>query len=58
MTNSVPVMEAARGEAIKAIKSATSAGFAGFPIGIPPSVLHETRSLYSRTKKVGDGEES
>lgn len=37
MTNSVPVIAAARGEMTKAISSATSRGFAGRPRGIPPS---------------------
>src|SRR2546425_9839712 len=37
MMYSVPVMEAARGEARKAIRSATSLGLAGRPSGIPPS---------------------
>ncbi len=37
MTYSAPVMEAARGETRNAIRSATSAGFAGRPIGMPPS---------------------
>jgi hypothetical protein len=34
---SVPVMEAARDEARKAMSSATSLGLAGRPIGMPPS---------------------
>lgn len=37
MTYSVPVMLAARSDARKAIRLATSSGFAGRPIGIPPS---------------------
>jgi hypothetical protein len=37
MTYSVPVMEAARGEARNATRSATSCGFAGRPSGMPPS---------------------
>jgi hypothetical protein len=37
MTYSVPVMDPARGEATKATRSATSRGFAGRPIGMPPS---------------------
>ena len=37
MTYSVPVMEAARGEARNATRSATSRGFAGRPSGMPPS---------------------
>jgi hypothetical protein len=37
MTYSVPVMEAARGDARNATKSATSPGLAGRPSGMPPS---------------------
>lgn len=37
ITNSVPVMQAARGETRKPTSSATSAGFDGRPIGMPPS---------------------
>jgi thioredoxin reductase (NADPH) len=37
MMYSVPVMEAARGEARNATRSATSCGFAGRPSGMPPS---------------------
>ena len=37
ITYSVPVIEAARGEARKVMSSATSVGFAGRPSGIPPS---------------------
>lgn len=37
MMYSVPVMEAARGEARNAMRSATSSGLAGRPSGIPPS---------------------
>src|SRR5687767_8036981 len=37
MTYSVPVIAAARGEARKATRSATSSGRAGRPIGMPPS---------------------
>ena len=37
MTYSVPVMEAARGDARNATKSATSLGLAGRPSGMPPS---------------------
>jgi len=37
MTYSVPVIEAARGEARNTTRSATSFGVAGRPIGIPPS---------------------
>ena len=36
ITYSVPVIEAARGETRKAIRSATSFGFAGRPSGMPP----------------------
>ena len=36
ITYSVPVMVAARSEARKAIRLATSSGFDGRPIGIPP----------------------
>ena len=37
MTYSVPVIDAARGETRKATRSATSFGWAGRPIGMPPS---------------------
>ena len=37
MTYSVPVMEAARGDARNATRSATSPGLAGRPSGMPPS---------------------
>jgi diketogulonate reductase-like aldo/keto reductase len=37
MTYSVPVIEPARGDTRKAIRSATSSGFAGRPRGMPPS---------------------
>lgn len=37
MTYSVPVIEAARSEATKAMRLATSFGFAGRPMGMPPS---------------------
>src|SRR5712664_2754315 len=37
ITYSVPVMDAARGDARNATSSATSRGRAGRPIGIPPS---------------------
>jgi len=37
MTNSVPVIDAARGDTRKATRSATSLGRAGRPIGMPPS---------------------
>lgn len=37
MTYSVPVMELASGETRNATRSATSLGFAGRPIGMPPS---------------------
>jgi chromate reductase len=36
LTYSVPVIAAARGDTRKAMRSATSRGFAGRPIGIPP----------------------
>jgi hypothetical protein len=36
MAYSVPVMEAARGETRKAMRSATSFGLAGRPSGMPP----------------------
>jgi hypothetical protein len=38
MTNSVPVIEDALGEATKATSSATSSGRLGRPNGIPPSI--------------------
>ena len=37
MPNSVLVIEAAHGDATKAIRSATSLGLAGRQIGVPPS---------------------
>jgi hypothetical protein len=37
MTYSVPVIEPARGETRNPTRSATSRGFAGRPIGMPPS---------------------
>jgi len=37
MTYSVPVMDPARGDASNATRSATPCGFAGRPIGMPPS---------------------
>src|SRR5262245_25691953 len=37
MTSLVPVMDAARGEARNATRSATSVGRAGWPMRIPPS---------------------
>src|SRR5882757_1279654 len=37
MTYSVPVIDAARGEARNVTRSATSLGFAGRPRGMPPS---------------------
>src|SRR3981189_1637150 len=39
ITYSVPVIEAARGDARNATRSATSLGRAGRPIGMPPSEL-------------------
>src|SRR5580704_12696361 len=46
MMYSVPVMEAARGEATNAIRSATSLGLAGRPSGIPPSPFMMIRFPY------------
>ena len=45
MTYSAPVMEAARGEARNATRSATSFGRAGRPIGMPPSEFKPWRTL-------------
>ena len=42
MTYSVPVIDAARDDARKATRSATSSGFAGRPMGIPPSEFIKT----------------
>jgi hypothetical protein len=46
ITYSVPEMEAARGDTKKAIRSATSRGFAGRPIGMPPrDAINACRAL-------------